>query len=158
MIVPAIIAEDARRTVPPYQVLVEDPTVKADITPAEADLYDMAVVRSRPWLDSVRAFPDVPEHEMGDFEFLGKIRENPERYAFSFDVDDVPTPFPGPSLMIMGRQDSIVGYRDAWNILEKYPRATYVVLDRAGHGLEEKSGLVNILVNEWLDRVEESAG
>lgn len=156
MIVPVIIAEDARRTVPPYQVLIEDPTVKADLTSAEADLYDMAVVHTRKWLEDQRAFPDIPEHEMGDFEFLGKIREKPERYAFSFDVDDVPAPFPGPSLIIMGRQDAVVGYRDAWNILDKYPRATYIVLDRAGHLLEEKSDLVNILVNEWLKRVEES--
>jgi pimeloyl-ACP methyl ester carboxylesterase len=158
MIVPAIIAEDAKRTVPPHQVLVEDPTVRADLTPEETDLFDMSVVHSRKWLDYQRTFPQVPEHEMGDLEFLGKIREQPEKYAFSFDVDNVSEPFRGPSLIITGRQDAIVGYRDAWNILEKYPRATYVVLDRAGHPLEEKSDLVNVLINEWLDRVEENAG
>ena len=153
MIIPAIITDDKKRTVPPYQVLVEDPAVKGDITPAEADLYDMAVVHTRKWLDYQRSFPEVPEHEMGDFEFLSKIRERPEKYAFSFDVDDLPEPFPGPALIITGRQDAIVGYRDAWNILEKYPRATYAVLDRAGHQLEEKQGLVSVLMNDWLDRV-----
>jgi pimeloyl-ACP methyl ester carboxylesterase len=158
MIVPVVIAEDEKRTVPPHQVVVEDPAVKADIQPAEADLYDMAVVHSRKWLDYQRAFPDVPEHEMGDFEFLARLREQPRKYAFSFDVDDTADPFPGPSLIITSRQDAIAGYRDAWNILEKYPRATYVALDRAGHQLEEKEGLVNVLINEWLDRVEESAG
>ena len=61
-------------------------------------------------------------------------------------------------MIITGRQDSIVGYRDAWNILEKYPRATYVVFDRAGHQLEDKTGLVNVLMNDWLDRMEENAG
>jgi pimeloyl-ACP methyl ester carboxylesterase len=73
-------------------------------------------------------------------------------------VDQVSEPFPGPSLIITGRQDAMAGYRDAWNILENYPRATFVVLDRAGHFLEENADLVNVLVNEWLDRVEESAG
>ena len=158
MIVPAIITEDKKRTVPPYKVLIEDPAVRADITPAEADLYDMAVVHSRKWLDYQRTFPDISEHESGDFEFLGKIREQPENYAFSFDVDNVSEPFPGPSLIITGRQDAIVGYRDAWNILGNYPRATYVVLDRAGHQLEDKADLVNVLMNDWLDRVEENAG
>lgn len=67
MIVPAIIAEDAKRTVPPHKVLVEDPTVRADLTPEETDLFDMSVVRSRRWLDYQRTFPQVPEHEMGDF-------------------------------------------------------------------------------------------
>lgn len=156
MIVPAIIAQDAKRTVPTHRVLVEDPGIQSQLTPQEADLFEMSVVHSQKWLDYERAFPEVPEHEMGDVEFLTRIREQPEKYAFSFDVDDVPAPFPGPSLIITGRQDSIVGYRDAWNILEKYPRATYVVLDRAAHPLEEKEGLVNILINEWLDRVEES--
>ena len=157
MIVPAIIAEDQKRTVPPHQVLVEDPEVMAEITPDERDMYDMAVVHTRRWLDYQRAFPQIPEEEMGDFQFLSNIREHPEKYAFSFDVDDVPEPFPGPALIIAGRQDSNVGYRDAWNILEKYPRATYVVLDRASHMLEEKDELVSALVNEWLDRVEESS-
>jgi pimeloyl-ACP methyl ester carboxylesterase len=155
MIVPAIIAQDAKRTVPPYKVLVEDPGVKADITPAEVDLYNMAVIHSRTWLDYQRTFPEVPEHEMGDFEFLGRIRERPENYAFSFDVDNLSEPFPGPSVIITGRQDPIVGYRDAWNILENYPRATFVVLDRTGHQLEDKQGLINALMDEWLARVEE---
>lgn len=157
MIVPAIITEDAKRDVPPYQVLIEDPTVKADITPEERDLYDMAVVHTRKWLEYERSFPQVPEQEMGDFAFLGKIREQPAKYAFSFDVDDVPESFPRPALIITGRQDANVGYRDAWNILEKYPRATYVVFDRAGHELEDKQSLVKALVNDWLDRVEEVA-
>jgi pimeloyl-ACP methyl ester carboxylesterase len=156
LIIPTIIAEDNKRTVPAHTVLVEDPTVKADITPAEVDLYDMAVVHSRKWLDYERAYPDVPQQEMADPEFLNKIREQPEKYAFSFDVDHVSKAFPGPSLIVTGRQDSIVGYRDAWNILESYPRTTFVVFDRAGHQLEEKENFVNALINEWLDRVEES--
>lgn len=158
MLIPAIIAEDAKRNVPPYQVLIEDPTVKADITPEEADMYDMAVVHTRKWLEYQRSFPRVPEQEMGDFEFLGKIREQPTKYAFSFDVDDVPEPFPRPALIITGRQDVNVGYRDAWNILEKYPRATYVVFDRAGHELEDKQSPIKALVHDWLDRVEEAIG
>jgi pimeloyl-ACP methyl ester carboxylesterase len=157
LIVPAIIAEDAKRTVPSHTILVEDPAVRADLSPTEADFFDIVVVRSRKWLDYERTFPQVPEHENGDPEFLGKIREQPEKYAFSFDVDNVSEPFAGPALIITGRQDAIVGYHDSWNILEKYPRATYVVFDRAGHMLEEKAGLVNVLMNEWLDRVEESA-
>jgi len=158
MIVPGIIAEDAKRTVPPHKVLVEDPTISAELTPEEADWFDMSVVRSRKWLDYLRTSPQVPEYENGDFEFLGKIREQPEKYAFSFDVDHVSEPFPGSSLIITGRQDAMVGYRDAWNILENYPRATYVVLERDVQFLEEKEDLVNVLINDWLNRVQETAG
>jgi len=157
MIVPIIIAEDKKRTVPPHKVLVEDPAISAELTPEEADWFGMSVVHSRKWLDYLRSSPQVPEHENGDSEFLDKIRKQSENYAFSFNVDNVLEPFPGPSLIITGRQDAIAGYRDVWNILENYPRATYVVLDRAGHALEEKEDLVHVLINEWLDRVEEYA-
>ena len=158
MIVPAIIAEDEKRSVPPYKVLIKDPTVYAELTPMEQDIFGMSVIHSRTWLNTIRSSPQIPDDENGDPEFLSRIRDKPENYAFSFDVDAVSEPFPGPSLIITGRQDSVVGYRDAWNILENYPRANYVVLDRAGHPLEDSSELVNVLIREWLDRVEEYAG
>jgi pimeloyl-ACP methyl ester carboxylesterase len=60
-------------------------------------------------------------------------------------------------LILVGRQDAMVGYRDAWDILKNYPRGTFVMLDRAGHNRQiEQETLFNALVNEWLDRVEES--
>jgi pimeloyl-ACP methyl ester carboxylesterase len=158
MIVPAIIAEDEKRSVPPYKVLIKDSTVYAELTPMEQDLFGISVIHSRTWLNTIRSSPQIPDDENGDPEFLGKIRDKPEKYTFSFDVDAVSEPFPGPSLIITGRQDSVVGYRDAWNILENYPRASYVVLDRAGHPLEDSAELVNVLIREWLERVEEYAG
>jgi pimeloyl-ACP methyl ester carboxylesterase len=75
---------------------------------------------------------------------------------YSFDIDDLEEPFPKPVLIIAGRQDSMVGYSDARQILVNFPRATVVVLDRAGHLLEEKERLNRALVREWLDRVEET--
>lgn len=80
-------------------------------------------------------------------------------YAFSFDVDALPEePFPAPTLIVTGRQDSLCGYRSAWDLLDNFPRATFAVLDRAGHGLSaEQKMLFRALVGEWLDRVEEYA-
>ena len=93
---------------------------------------------------------------IADFEFLGKLKEHD---AFSFDIHKLPQPFAKPTLILTGRQDSNCGYVDAWSILENYPRATFVVLDRAGHGVEvEQEGLFRILASEWLDRVEEGIG
>jgi len=158
MLVPAIIAEDENRTVPPFSVLVENSALKDELSPSEANLYSMSVVHTGKWLDYLRNLPQVPEQENGNPEFLAKIREQPENYAFSFDVDNMVEPFSAPSLIITGRQDAVVGYQDAWTILENYPRATYVVLDRAGHLMEEKANLINVLINEWLDRVEEYCG
>jgi pimeloyl-ACP methyl ester carboxylesterase len=97
--------------------------------------------------------------ETGDQAFQAKIREVPANYAFSFDVDALPHPCPAPTLIVTGKQDSMVGYSDAWKILENYPRATFAVLDRCGHFLEiEQEDLFHVLAGEWLDRVEEHAG
>lgn len=80
-----------------------------------------------------------------------------EQYTFSFDLDSNPVSFDKPSLFLLGRQDSHVGYQDAFDILEAHPRATFAILDRAGHALGvEQEPLFQALVNEWLDRVEES--
>jgi pimeloyl-ACP methyl ester carboxylesterase len=77
----------------------------------------------------------------------------------SFDVDDLPAPFPRPTLFVLGRQDAIVGFRGAFNLLAAYPRATVALLDRAGHGLPwEQEQLFRALVGEWLSRVEEVSG
>ena len=116
-----------------------------------------SVVQSQKVADFVHT-NNTAAGEAGDQAFQAKIREHDENYAFSFDVDARPKPCPAPTLIVTGRQDSITGFRDAWEILENYPRATFAVLDRAGHGLYiEQEELVHALFNEWLDRVEEYA-
>jgi pimeloyl-ACP methyl ester carboxylesterase len=53
---------------------------------------------------------------------------------------------------------SSVGYSGAWDLLAQYPRATFAVLDAAGHALpHEQPELLRALVTEWLDRVREHA-
>ena len=92
-----------------------------------------------------------------DAKHLEPIRRDPSRYGFSFDADTLAEPFAAPTLIVTGRQDTIVGYRDAWRIVENYPRATFAVLDRADHGLPiDQDALFRALVNDWLDRVEEA--
>lgn len=138
------------------RVLVKDEALLAEVEEEEAQaLQEFAVVQSRELLESLRRVA-FPGWQMADHDFLEKVWQE---YLFSFDVDTLPQPFVRPALFLMGRQDSSVGYRDAWNIIEQYPRASFVVLDRAGHalGLEQK-GLFRALAAEWLDRVEESVG
>lgn len=65
--------------------------------------------------------------------------------------------YEGPTLIVAGRQDATVGYAGAWELVQRYPHATYAVLDRAGHALpHEQIGLFTALVAEWLDRVDET--
>lgn len=155
--VPLIVADDAKRHVPSPVTLVAESALVSELEPDEAEgLFQIAVVQSRKVVDYRRAnFPSTVETGT---DFQAKLRE-PENYTFSFDVDALPKPCPAPTLIVTGRQDSMVGYRDAWEILENYPRGTFVVLDRSGHLLGvEQEDLFHALVGEWLDRVEEYAG
>jgi pimeloyl-ACP methyl ester carboxylesterase len=151
--VPLIRAHENERTLPPHVTLVDDPALTSALEPDEKGAFlEVAVVQSRELLERMRA-DILPAFEAADHEFLARLREN---FAFSFDVDALAEPFAGPALFLTGRQDATCGYRDAWEILENYPRGTFVVLDRAGHLLEaEQRALAHALISEWLDRVEE---
>jgi pimeloyl-ACP methyl ester carboxylesterase len=136
-------------------ILVEDKALIDELEPIEAIRFQgVVVVQSRKTLEG---FIDFSRRAGGlaDQQFLSRLGNN---WAFSFDVDELPEPFDRPSLILTGRQDSGIGYCNAWSILENYPRATFAVLDRAGHALlAEQEHLFNVLVSEWLDRVEEHA-
>jgi pimeloyl-ACP methyl ester carboxylesterase len=156
LIVPLIVADDAKRLVPSPVTLVADSALVSELEPDEVEIIQQAVVQSRKVIDYMRANFTATSQTGTDFQ--AKLRE-PENYAFSFDVDAFPRPFPAPTLIVTGRQDSAVGYRDAWKILDNYPRGTFVVLDRSGHFLPfEQEGLFVAVVSEWLDRVEEYMG
>ena len=156
--VPLIVADDTKRTVPAQVIVVEDAEMVSELDPDEAELFQLAVVQSRGVLEVLRTNLS-PEGESGDQEFQARMREIPRNYGFSFDVDALPEPFGAPTLIVAGRQDSVVGYRDAWGILENYSRGTFAVLDRSGHLLEiEQEDLFRSLVSDWLNRVEEYAG
>jgi pimeloyl-ACP methyl ester carboxylesterase len=86
---------------------------------------------------------------MANESFLAKIKK---QYGFSFSIDQ--GEFDKPSIFLLGKQDCAVGYKDAFKILDKYPRGTFAVLDKAGHNLQiEQAKVFNTLIKEWLDRV-----
>ncbi|MER5597036.1 alpha/beta hydrolase [Streptomyces sp. NPDC002265] len=61
--------------------------------------------------------------------------------------------YQGPALVVAGRQDSVVGYVAAADLLDRYPRATLAVLDGAGHALpHEQPGILAGLIDNWLAR------
>jgi pimeloyl-ACP methyl ester carboxylesterase len=150
--VPQMKADPAQVHLPPRTTLVEDPMVMARLEPSEAQIIaDLVVVQSH---TVVEAMHDVlAEVQRADHTFLARLDL---AGPFSFDVDQLPTPFGGPTLILTARQDHICGYRDAWDLLDNYPRATFAVLDRAGHFVDsEQNVLCHALMREWLDRVEE---
>lgn len=139
--------------VPESTTLVTNDTLRDELALDEVGVFESLVVQSRQGLDRLREhfFPGIALH---DWEHNERVRASGP--GLSFDVDDLKYPFTKPALIIAGRQDSTVGYQDAWDILPKYPRATLAVLDKAGHflGMAEQVELVGALIRAWLDRVE----
>ncbi|QWF76699.1 alpha/beta fold hydrolase [Amycolatopsis sp. CA-230715] len=145
--------EHARRTLPPHTVLRSDPALIASMDAAEAaDFTEIAVVRSPEILARYRA-EVAPGLALADETTLARVREN---YTLSVPPESGPA-YERPVLVLTGRQDSITGYEDQYALLGHYPRASFAVLDRAGHNLQlEQPALFGALLAEWLDRVAES--
>lgn len=152
-ICPVIFAKPNIRDVPKHVILSKDPELLLNLTKTEAeDFENIAVAQSQRIWEKYRDefYSGV---EAADKVFLERIWKT--SYPFSFDLDQNIRIFEKPTLFLMGRQDSIVGYRDAWTIIEQYPRASFVILDLAGHILQiEQEKLFNCLVIEWLERIE----
>lgn len=150
-----VIYDRSERDLPPKNILVREPELLGKLTQEEKeDLDNWVAIQSQQILERTRDEIGVG-FELADVPFLSQLQEI--GYKFSFDVDAKIGTFEKPVLILTGRQDWVAGYRDVWNIIERYPRATYSVLDRAGHNLPiAQEQLFNSLVIEWLDRVKEA--
>ncbi|MFJ7733422.1 alpha/beta fold hydrolase [Lysinibacillus sp. NPDC097231] len=151
-ICPLIIPEKQHRTVSgQHSIVMSDDEFLSTLTKQELEDFSshQVVLDEYNWnrySTEVLAGCTIANHE-----FLEKVQTN---YGFSFAVDEIT--FDKPSIFLLGKQDSIVGYQDAFDILDKFPRATFTILDKAGHNLQiEQANLFTSLMDEWLDRVEE---
>jgi pimeloyl-ACP methyl ester carboxylesterase len=107
--VPLIRADEAERTLPPHTVLMKDETfVKVAREEGFGWIEELGVVLDPRVQEYAKVLNSVPE---GDKTCQEKVRK---RYAYTFDVDQLEKPFPAPTLLLMGRQDNVVGYGDAW--------------------------------------------
>ncbi|MCX7361383.1 MAG: alpha/beta hydrolase [Alphaproteobacteria bacterium] len=111
------------------------------------------------------ALSDAYEHKMRTLvqpaidataPLVHEIKADPARYSLSFDLAGAEKGFSAPTLILAGRQDTTVGYRDAWDIVESYPRATFAVIDGADHVWPvDDPGVLDALVDDWLRRIEQ---
>ena len=147
----------AKRDLPSQRVLLREELDFTGLSAADEDSFrEIAVIQAQEKLDAWKK-SILPGIACADHSFVSRLEKN---YEYSFDVARLPRPFMKPALFLLGRQDNVCGYRDAWRTVENYPRATFAVLDRAGHclgpGMEEEK-LYMALAANWLDRVEESS-
>ncbi|MED4040114.1 MULTISPECIES: alpha/beta fold hydrolase [Niallia] len=150
LMAPMTIPEFDERSVPPQTVIKKDIDLISHLSQEDADAFcSMGVVQGQ--TEWVRFQKEIllPSKQTNN-EFLTKIRQN--GYGFTFDIS---SKLEYPTLIITGRQDNVVGYQDAWKLIEDYPRATFSVLDMAGHNLQiEQTEIFNTLVHNWLNKLE----
>jgi pimeloyl-ACP methyl ester carboxylesterase len=148
--VPAVNVERSERTVPEDTTLVKNPDFVAGLQEDELWITEVITVQDPSFLERLRReIFSVSRHN-------DKNGTNWEIRAQQFTYDAMKISLDKPTLILTGRQDDRVGYQDAWDLVENFPRATFAVLDRASHFLSiEQNALMKALIDEWLDRVEE---
>jgi pimeloyl-ACP methyl ester carboxylesterase len=143
--------------VPALRVLERDPELLQSLSETERAQFESinVVQNARVW---ARFREEVlPGLNLMDTDFLSNCLG--KNVPFGFAVDQLEQPFDKPVLMLMGRQDCSVGYRDIWRVIENFPRASFVILDKAGHNLQiEQDVVFDTLVKEWLGRVSAESG
>ena len=154
LLCPMIIPDDTKRTLPEGNLKFHDKEFleKIDKNKRELFLEYMIIANEKMYKRFEKEV--ISGIEQANNDFIKKLREN---YSFSFNVDEEikMINFSKPSLFITGRQDNAVGYYDLYNLLEDYPRATFAILDTAGHNLQiEQEEVFNSLFLNWLKRVE----
>jgi pimeloyl-ACP methyl ester carboxylesterase len=152
LICPLAVHETQRAHAPAHQVLEKEEELLGSLPDEDRKYFQGITVlqNKRVWekfKEDIR-----PGLKIADYSFLENSLA--QHIPYSFNVDLIDKPYKQPTLMLMGRQDSAAGYRDHWQLIENYARASFVILDKAGHNLQiEQDQLFNALVKEWLNRV-----
>ena len=159
---PLIEPEDSLRDLDAFQPLVRNEQLMSSIPSEDKALLGNILIQTPAYIKSLKAKYDeavLPAVKAADQEVLDPIRADPRRYQISLASDNKPSKLLAPTLILCGRQDESVGYRDSLRLLEFYPRSTYVVLDRGTHALPvDENSVFEALVHDWLTRVNEWRG
>ncbi|MHA1585079.1 MAG: alpha/beta fold hydrolase [Promethearchaeota archaeon] len=147
-----VIAEHAARDHSALQVLQKNPELIASLEPYDRRKYCSIAVVQSPY--TWRRYRDefLAGIKICDREFYKRIHK---KYEFTENIDELNVPFTKPTVILCGRQDNIVGYRDHLRLLVPYSHASYIVLDRAGHNLEaEQPVLFAKIVQNWFNALQ----
>lgn len=142
---------DGLRDVPEHVVVHASGEVDDPASSALDEFRAYFVVHTPETLDHYRQYvaPAIPQADQAALDRIG------ERWQLTAPPGDE-GPYGKPTLIVTGRQDSTVGYAGQWDVIERYPRATFAVLDRAGHALpHEQADLLSALIKEWLSRTKD---
>lgn len=127
---PVVFAQRVDRTLPGKGRRPADPRWVLELEPGHV-VAEFRAVTHRPTPQNWEAFRRdiVPGSISGDREAIKRVMDN---YDFVVHPEDTFATFDRPVLFVLGREDPLVGWRDAIGLADSYPRATYAVVE-AGH-------------------------
>ena len=147
LLVPCIIPGVRQGRVEPLTVVEKNEELLSSLTQDERDNFTMMnVMLTKEVWERYNKYL-LPALNSADWEFLNNVLEG----SFSFDPDDLKEPCTKPCLIIAAKQDTEVGYKDQFDLMQKYTNATYCAVERAGHNLQiEQPEIFEGLVKNWL--------
>ena len=146
LLCPVVEADFNKRTLPEHHCLYKD----AGFSASDEFLQIAVAATSRVYELYHRDI--APGIKAADDSFTARYRI--DGYALSFDDALRNLYFNKPAAILTGRQDAVTGYCDAISLLESFPRATFAVLDCAGHNLQmENEALFAAHISDWLRRI-----
>ncbi len=149
---PVVFPKFDQRKLPAHEVVYEDMAYTNTLEPSEVEqLRESNVIITRRIVERQKLeFDEAISKANG--AFLEAYQSN--GYEASFNIDENASNFNGTLLILAGKQDSGVGYEDQFLLSQKYKRASYMVLDGAGHGLHiEKEQIFNHMLEQWIDDI-----
>jgi len=109
-------------------------------------LKDMAIINEKTF--SRYKVEVYDELRKADRKFILDLFFNKYNYEL---LEKERIPVKRPVLFIVGKQDSVCGYKDTLSILDYYENPTVHILNRASHNLHiEQEETFNMLIKDWL--------
>ncbi len=147
LLCPLVYPGTRQGNVQPLKVVKRDDAFLATLTKEQYDSFTyMNVVLTESVYE--RYSRDImPAIEIQNRYFLDEVLDG----SCSFNVDKLKQPFEAPCLIIVGKGDTEVGYKDQFDLIKYYPNTTYCAINNAGHNLQiEQPELFESIVKQWL--------
>jgi pimeloyl-ACP methyl ester carboxylesterase len=155
LLCPVVEPERSKRILPENIIRFEDACFLDTLAPEDKEGFsEYAILANEHTYQRYHA-EILPALKSADEKYITKLEKN---YSFSFDADGIigGLGFDKPTLFISGKQDNCVGYEDLWRLVKDYSRASFFILDAAGHNLQiEQDILFSQMVENWLFRIEQ---
>ena len=151
LLAPVVNPDESARTTPEFEALEVDEKLLNSLSEGDREAFtEMAVLQTPDTWERFRTSA-LPGINVVDKDALTTLMDRYDLADDRLEPAGVDLSSGTTALCITARQDHIVGFADQWNLVQdSYPRASFAVLDRAGHNVHvDQFGQVNALVAEW---------